>query len=100
MRGTCRLGSTENPFPCPGEASEEVRSTALVGSDGLDWSDVPVSDLCGTEIEWSVIATHLRYQNKVKKPCLLCGHNITGGPRDIRQHLDASIKPRHVSTAS
>ena len=63
-----------------------------------DWSSQCVSDLVGTEVEWSTITADTRLTGgRKKKTCLFCGHEYTGGPHDIRQHLDAGIKPRHVS---
>ena len=34
--------------------------------------------------------------HSVKKQCLFCGLHFTGGPSQIRCHLDGSLKPRSI----
>lgn len=79
--------SDEREAPTPNE-SVDVK---------IDWSDLPVADLRGTELEWSTIVQEDRFKNAKKKTCILCGHQYTGGPNIIREHMDANIKPRHVT---
>ncbi len=63
-----------------------------------DWSLKPVSELVGTEVEWSSITADSRLTGGHKmKVCIFCGYRYTGGPNHIRQHLDASIRPRNAS---
>ena len=69
-----------------------------MAEEKTDWSLRPVDDLCGTELEWSTIGSERRFKSRVKKDCLFCGHRYIGGPHAIREHMDANLKPRHVST--
>ncbi len=71
---------------------------SAAGSDVLDWSEMEVKDLNGTELEWSTIAIETRPYGIKQKRCLFCDKLYTGGPSHIREHLDASVKHRHVSS--
>ena len=66
----------------------------------VDWSDMPVSELVGTELEWSAISCDTRSARSKNKRCLFCCKMYTGGPVHIREHLDGEIKPRHVSAST
>jgi hypothetical protein len=68
-----------------------------VGSASLDWSEQPVDILKGTELEWSTITAASRANRAKLKCCLFCGRSYAGGAVHIREHLDGSIRPRHVS---
>ena len=61
----------------------------------MDDSQLPVGALDGTRLEWSTIEAEHR-GSTTRKPCDLCGHEYTGGPKHIRTHLDKSLKPRDV----
>ena len=63
----------------------------------IDWSEMPVASLVGTELEWSTISPASRGSKWKQKICVLCTKSYTGGPAHIRQHLDGNIKPRNVS---
>lgn len=59
------------------------------------WGEKLVTDLVGTELEWSTITFATR---KMKfKVCTFCRATFTGGPNHIREHIDGRITPRHVS---
>ncbi len=72
-----------------------VDSPAQSSAASVDWSDMPVADLVGTELEWSTICIESRKTKQHR--CLFCGRCFAGGPAQIRDHLDEQIKPRHVS---
>ncbi len=75
---------------------EQPPATETPDSGSIDWSELPVSLLKGTELEWSSITADTR-SCRSKLKCLFCGQKYAGGPSHIRQHLDGSIRPRHVS---
>eukprot|EP00962_Isochrysis_galbana_P034563 scaffold11717_cov123-Isochrysis_galbana.AAC.1 len=60
----------------------------------------PARELRGTELEWSTVSMPSddkeARSHKVKKKCMLCGAVYTGGPFNIRIHLDPNIKPRVI----
>ncbi len=66
----------------------------------VDWSSLRIGELVGTELEWSTIAAETRSARQNIKPELfvLRPKSYTGGLVHIREHLDGSIKPRHVSS--
>ena len=69
----------------------------MEGDDGADWGLKPVTELVGTELEWSTITFASRKLKR--KVCSFCSATFTGGPNHIREHIDARITPRHVSTS-
>ncbi len=91
--------SSEKPMARAGRQIALV-DTAVREARVLDWSEKPVSDLVGTELEWSTITPSTRCAGSKMKNCLFCGYAFTGGPNHIRQHLDASIRPRNVGVLS
>lgn len=64
-------------------------------ADDADQSTRPCAELIGTELEWSTIRSDDKHNVK-SKACVFCGLKYAGGPAHIRQHLDKSVKPRHV----
>lgn len=71
-----------------GEEYEEHRSS---------WGTEPVSELTGTNLEWSTIQeVDGKKKLRKKKACWLCGKVYAGGPDVIRIHLDRTLKPRDV----
>ncbi len=80
-----------------GASEVTVADDPVVGSSAMDWSEQSVDSLKGTELEWSTITAASRSNRAKLKCCLFCGRCYAGGPVHIREHLDGSIRPRHVS---
>jgi len=60
-----------------------------------------VSELTGTNLEWSTIEeADGKKKSRKKKPCWLCGKAYAGGPDFIRIHLDRTLKPRDVKACT
>jgi len=61
------------------------------------WGRGPIAKLQGTQLEWSTVMEAAgRARDIKKKQCLFCGLHFTGGPSQIRCHLDASLTPRSI----
>jgi hypothetical protein len=67
-------------------------------ASGEDWGTKAVSDLTGTELEWSTVTQPTR---KIKKhTCAFCGATYQRGPNVVRTHLDTRLKHRNVSASA
>ena len=71
-------------------ATANANSDAEEDAEEPDLSKRPVGSLAGTELEWSTIPAQHRGSTK-KKPCWLCGHEYSGGPALIRNHLYTNL---------
>jgi hypothetical protein len=67
-----------------------------IDDEAIDWSLQNVSELCGTELEYSTVTSATRKSKK--KECSFCSAQFFGGPNIIRQHLDARIGNRNVES--
>jgi hypothetical protein len=64
---------------------QPIETLTAVGA--LEWTCKPV--LTATQVRMKVLKT-------VTRPCLFCGHEYSGGPAHIRNHIDIELKPRNI----
>eukprot|EP00967_Tisochrysis_lutea_P023207 scaffold26560_cov36-Tisochrysis_lutea.AAC.1 len=56
------------------------------------WGRQPLHELKGSQLEWSTIVEEGGRAKMTKlKQCLFCGFHYTGGPFQIRAHLDPVV---------
>ena len=56
-----------------------------------------MEELQGNALLWSTIMEMPARRKETKsKQCLFCGQYYTGGPFNIKVHLDGSLKPRSI----
>lgn len=67
---------------------------AIAGQIPITWGRQPIQDLQGgSDLEWSTVVEACGRAKLVKsKPCLFCGFSYTGGPFNIRTHLEPTMK--------
>jgi|EP00962_Isochrysis_galbana_P062069 hypothetical protein len=84
---------SSNDEPVEEEAAPQT-DNAMAGQLSTTWGRQPIKDLQGAgDLEWSTIAEACARAKLVKaKPCLFCGFSYTGGPFNIRTHLNPSMK--------
>ena len=63
--------------------------------------EIEIASLEGSALEWATVdAESARVKSRKSKMCLFCGANYTGGPFNIRMHLDGRVKPRNVKVCN
>ena len=79
-----------------GTGGDEHSNTAL-GDSLTSWGCQPIAKLKGTLLEWSTVdEVSGRARNTKRKQCLFCGFHFTGGPFQIRCHIDPAVVPRTI----
>ena len=63
--------------------------------EGITSAWAAIDTLKGSDLEWSTVLV-ITVDGKKKNRCVLCNNVYSGGPSNIRTHLDLSIKPRNI----